>query len=855
MQSQAIPNPLSHSICLQMPKRELSSAWMEHVPFAMYLIDIVRPKLFVELGTFYGISYCAFCQAIKELSLASNCYAVDTWEGDLHTGSYAADVLMDLRQHHDPLYGGFSTLVQSTFDKAVDSFADRSIDLLHIDGLHTYEAVKHDFETWLPKMSESGVILFHDTNEHRDNFGVWRLWEELKGRYPSFEFLHGHGLGMIAVGNIVSNELQQIFDTTGRDREVLQKFFYELGQRVVLKTELMEKRHDEGVLRDELARSAEIIRSTEGSVIIPIGGLVRASRKIVRLWRREGLKFVLLAILERLNSTFLSRAILRFWPYQIRPKKNRQADRQEIPGFAYQPLISILMPVYNTPVRYLRAAVESVQKQLYSNWELCICDDASTNPNTLKELKSLEQNDRIRIVYSQNNLGISSTTNKAASIAYGDLLAFMDHDDELAVDALLEMVKAWNESPTMDVFYSDQNKINFWGRLSEPFYKPDWSPEYFNSVMYIGHLLVVRRSLFEQIKGFNPQYDGVQDFEFMLRVSEHTERIGHIPRILYHWRRIPGSVAFGMDEKGDKIEELQVKAVSEHLSRQGLPAVATRNPNFKHRAAIQPKLRSEYPLISIIIPTRNAPLYISRCLESIFKRTTYPRFEVIVVDNNTTHLSALKSLQTYPITTIRFDQPFNYSHANNLGVREANGEYVVLLNNDTEVITPDWLERMLYYAEMPDVGATGPLLLYPNKTVQHAGIVLGFRGTADHVMRGYPYNSDGYAGSLSSPREVSAVTGACMMLKRSTYLEIGGMEEHYSIHYQDVDLCLRLRALEKRIIYTPYALIVHYEGITRGLSYDFLDRALLLDTWGEVIERGDPFYSPNFSLKVPYLPL
>jgi GT2 family glycosyltransferase len=383
--------------------------------------------------------------------------------------------------------------------------------------------------------------------------------------------------------------------------------------------------------------------------------------------------------------------------------------------------------------------------------------------------------------------------------------------------------------------------------LSEPFYKPDWSPELLRGVMYVGHLLVVRRKLAEKVGGFDSTFDKVQDFEFLLRVSEVTDRIKHIPKILYHWRKVPGSLAQGSEEKSE-ITELQSEAVNAHLRRRGVPGVAKPHPTIGHRVTIYPEPRETWPLVSILIPTKDAPHHLGRCLQSIVSLTTYRNFEVVVIDNDSTDPEALVLLKKFPIQIVPFPGGFNFSRANNLGAKQSRGEYLILLNNDTEVVTPDWIEILMFHLELPNVAAVGPLLTYPDNTVQHAGVVLGFRGTADHVMRGLPKDSDGYAGSLSCTREVSAVTAACMMIRRDDYIKCGGMVEDYSTHYQDLDLCQRLVASGHRIVFTPRAHLIHHEGTTRGRFYDDMDRALLLDTWGDVIAQGDPYYNVNFSL-------
>lgn len=871
-------NPLDHPICLKMPRRNLSSAWMEHIPFAFYLIDILRPKVFVELGTFYGVSYCAFCQAVDELKLSTACHAVDTWRGDAHTGTYDTGVLDDLRRHHDPLYSAFSTLHQSTFDEAVKEFEDGTIDLLHIDGYHTYEAVKHDFETWKPKLSRQGVVIFHDTNERSGDFGVWRLLDELKGQYPCFEFKHGHGLGVVAIGEDIPPGLLPLLKAPQDEADLIREFFYELGQRVALSATLIEKNQTEQDLRSDLRsktlelerikktiffRAFAVLRKifrlmlpeqSRGRQLIARGvqGMVSFAQSVLyfphliesgfTIWRQHGplalFRSVRLAVARRLSLFIYSRQANRL---------NRIFTTDNHDVSTYKPLISVVIPTYNTPLPYLKKAVQSVQKQYYKNWELCICDDASTHP-PVREWLSTIAGDRVKVIFAEQNEGIASATNRAVQHSSGEFIAFLDHDDELSPDALWEMVSLLNKQPDLDIIYSDQDKMNQRGRRSEPFFKPDWSPEYFRSVMYVGHLLLMRRSLFDQLGGLDSRFDGVQDYEFMLRASEHTSKIAHIPKVLYHWQKIPGSVALGLNEKGDKIQQLQAKAVNTHLERTKRSAEAVPHPLHPHRVIIKPKPRRHYPKVSIIILSKDAYIHLSRCLKSIFERTTYPNYEVIVVDNGTSDPLALRLLKESPVKVVPFNQPFNYSQANNLGVTAAEGDVIVLLNNDTEVVSPDWLEQMLFYLDDPGVAIVGPLMLYPNRTVQHAGVVLGLRGTADHVMRGFPAESDGYAGSLSCPRNVSAVTGACLMMRREDYMRSGGLVEYYGTHYQDVDLCLRFLTCGRRIVYVPYAVLIHYEGATRGREYDHLDRALLLDTWGDVINRGDPYYNPNFSL-------
>jgi GT2 family glycosyltransferase len=510
------------------------------------------------------------------------------------------------------------------------------------------------------------------------------------------------------------------------------------------------------------------------------------------------------------------------------------------------PLFSILTPAHNSKPEWLAEAALSLLNQSFTDWEWCIVDGGSDNRETKRLLEMLSTaSPRVRVEFVPKG-GISAASNKALDLARGEYVCFLDHDDLLRPCALEAMQEKISEA--YDIIYSDEDKLDdATGELVEPFFKPDWSPEYFRGAMYVGHLLCVRRDLAAETR-FDPAFDGVQDFEFMLRLSEAAPRIGHIPRILYHWRKTPGSIAQKTDAK-PQIGALQAQAVNAHLARTGLPAKAEQS-KLPHRLKILPMIREQCTYVSIIIPTRDSPEILGRCLKSVFEKTSYPHFEVILMDNETTDERALALMKEYPVRRIPFPNPFNFSRANNQGAASATGEFLVFLNNDTEVIADDWLHHLAYYAEQPDVGAAGALLTYDDRTVQHAGVALGMRGTADHTMRRFPIDADGYAGTLACAREVSVVTGACLMTRKSVFDEIGGFNEHFFTAYQDVDLCLRLRTRGLRIICTPRALLLHPEFVSRAsYYYDIIDRMLLLDQWEDVIERGDPYYNPNLNLE------
>lgn len=1167
-------------------RRYLGGAWSMHLPFAWDLVREFRPRVFVELGVYRGESYFTFCQSVDENRLPTLCHGIDTWRGDVHMGAYGPEIGEEV-EAYNAKYARFSKLLKMTFDEALVHFADGSIDLLHVDGSHRYEDVKQDFENWLPKLSPRGIILFHDVTERQDDFGVWRLWQEIARKGMSFVFEFGHGLGVWQRNGVSNHDQPFIRKLLGADQERRYEItaHYAIAAAALHLTKSAKKQEQENnsaqlqvfapqegaysenhcsisifakgrwrrvevqlgssvqtanarlrfdpaneigvvevaAIRIIAAATRQVLWSARGVAQLSnltVGGTARVvpddrvlrilnygpdpqvllrplpqipfnSPLVFQIWLRfdtaaekvadcfkllqerqrrdtenklEQQRSALTAELraseqeraalaaaynenqaelaasrskaERLEREVWDNKVRRadfaarlqerdewigevkhsvawkaakpLWKIQrhfarrksvkteqktldklvfaldsapiwnpardsvkltgwcfarngpqivgVRAKIGRKSyfaqyglQRQDVAqaaatypaalnsGFSVsvpitretihleviadngrwrcflkhslapsaeaaaatamrqhdlgkvtpehivlpvqgngkqpllyptatvdqvasllsplikqdvgggntgKPLFSVITPVFNALPRWLVEAGASLLNQTLASWEWCLVDDGSDSPETRRTLESLSNvhpNFRMKSVSSG---GIGSATNAGLDMAAGEVVCFLDHDDLLHPDALQMVSEKFNEG--YNVVYSDEDKLDDeHGTLVEPFFKPDWSPEYFRGAMYVGHLLCIRRELARSVR-FDSAFDGVQDFEFMLRVSERSDRIGHVPKILYHWRKTPGSIAQAAGAK-PQAAILQQQAVNAQLQRLGLGAEAKMG-SIPHRLRIIPAPRPKLAKVSIIIPTKDAPDLLARCLKSLYENTTYPNFEVLLVDNDTTDRGAIEIMRRYPATRIFLPNPFNFSRANNLAAKRANGEYLVFLNNDTEIISEQWLDHLVYYAEQPDVGAVGALLLYENGTVQHAGIVLGMRGTADHGMRGFMSKSDGYAGSLSCAREVSAVTAACMTIRKSTFEQVGGFNEHFFSIYQDVDLCLRLRQRGLRIIWTPQALLLHQESLSRGKYYDFVDRHLLLDQWEDVIEDGDPYYNRNLNV-------
>ena len=521
-------------------------------------------------------------------------------------------------------------------------------------------------------------------------------------------------------------------------------------------------------------------------------------------------------------------------------------------------LFSILMPVYNTQPDWLERAVASVQAQWYPHWELCIVDDCSTDAGTVAALGSLND-ERIRVQRLERNRGIVGASNAALGMARGEFVALMDHDDELTPDALYEMARAIGESGA-DFIYSDEDKIDHGGRFCEPHFKPDFSPDTLLSQNYISHLGVIRRSLADATGGFAEGTDGAQDHDLYLRVAEMTDRIEHVPKVLYHWRKVPGSTASAFSEKS-YAQEAGERVIASAMERRGVEAEVTRG--------LQPgtyrvrRLIAGEPLVSIVIPFRDKPELLNLCIGSILKKSSYTNFEIVGISNNSREKATERAMERWAaasprIRFIRHDVPFNYSGINNFAVREhAQGEHVILLNNDIEIIAGDWIENLLQFSQRPDVGAVGGKLLYPDGRLQHAGIILGIGGVAGHSHKYFDRRDPGYFARPQIEQNVSAVTGACLMVKKNLYHEVGGLDENnLRIAFNDVDFCLRLREKGYLNVYTPYCEAWHHESISRGQEDTpekqerFRQEVLyMMDRHQATLTDGDPYYNPNLTLE------
>lgn len=1291
-----------HPVVFLRPHLSLPYAWAGHIPFAYLAVDLLRPRRLVELGTDSGNSYLAFCQAVKFLETGTLCAAVDCWEGDAHSGRYGHEVYETLRAYHDPLYGRFSRLIRGWFDNAVEHFEDGSIDLLHIDGLHTYEAVRHDFETWLPKLSDRAVVLLHDTQVSGREFGVGRLFDELGGRYPAFRFVHSNGLGVVQTGANAPAAFQAflrhaagspatvrvyfeaiaatIIDPDGKTprlpdapgQDTVCKLYYRRAEESYDDARMLIRRlgrtHGEFALRFELppgARpdyvridpadapgvftidgiglgagdadiapvhdlgtrlghvSGELLASASSPTLrlisfgcdpyleIEVGDLIAALSQTAplkvevrlgieallqdpKLWRiaevqgeaagdlrqaaqqtfdihamtravratgaqidqrlsqiehagtatsgrlgdaigrldakaddlvgklagvdqalgrldaqrvqsaqrleaslqgigaavealaevrhaqtqriervetsLQGVGAALEALastqraqtqglarlesrgfwrtlrrwlsgsggvrqpvlspihdlepagdetgvwaatgndpqfgcglgrtplpggwyrvelaLRRLDGPAVSPALypdygaglleadgirlwfvrgergkhagvvlftsevhrLRFDPavaacrFRLGAMRLRRLSRPaaalallrgalaRAEGFAAKrgivasaaarllregpaamatelyalgmngirpqaaagyrdwlalydrcdapllravqaridamqrrPRFSVLVPVFDTPEPWLRRCIESVLAQAWPDWELCLADDASTQPHVRRVLDEYAARDpRVRVVHRAANGHISAASNSALALATGDYVALLDHDDELHPLALFQMARALEAHPHWRLVYSDEDKLDADGRRYDPYMKPDWNYDLFLSHNCVSHFGVYATDEVRAVGGFREGYEGSQDWDLALRIVERLDdaQIGHVPMVLYHWRAIVGSTALAVQEK-DYAHDAGLRAVADHLQRTGsggrVEAIAGRPGNFRVRYP----LPRPAPLVSLIVPTRDRVDLLRQCIESIRGKTHYPDYEILVVDNQSAQdetRAYFRDLQQDPrIRVLSFDAPFNYPAINNYAARHAHGNVIGLINNDIQATGPDWLAEMVGHALRPGVGAVGALLLYPDDTIQHAGVITGVHGVAAHAYCGFVRDHPGHMGRARLVQSLSAVTAACLVVRKAVYEEVGGLDEGLAVAFNDVDFCLRLRERGYRNVWTPFAELYHHESASRGYE-DSPEKAArfgaevrcMQQRWGDRL-RQDPAYNPNLTLEgVPF---
>lgn len=707
--------------------------------------------------------------------------------------------------------------------------------------------------------NQEGIITNHqnlksivqDKDNHIDN--ILKIIEEKEKtvenlRHSICKIKKDHKEELNAQDQLVKNQNQQIFDKD---------------------IHIFNRENELDLIKNSVVwRSAEFLRNLIYNKVL---GVFPVLRKAVLTFRFEGRK----AFLKK-TKVYLQNK--RLFPISDEEKneyekwideniltRNKIIDmRGNIEEFHYKPKISLIMPVYNVDPKWLKKAIQSVLNQIYSNWELCIADDASTRKQLRKILEKYSSKDkRIKIKFLPKNQGISGASNEALSLATGEFIGLLDNDDELSVDALYKCVRLLNKHSEADLIYSDEDKLEMDGRRTDPYFKPDFSLDLLLSMNYICHFCLIRTSIIKEIKGFRLGYEGSQDHDLLLRVIEKTipERIFHIPEILYHWRKIPGSAAMVVDAKQYAFVAAK-KAIKDYLKRNGIEGDVF-DGLFTGSYRVRRKI-IDCAKVSIVIPFKDQAGLLKNCVTSIWEKTLYPNYELVLVNNRSQEketIELLNELKTHEnVKLLEYDKPFNFSAINNYAVNQIDGEYVLLLNNDVEIISREWLSSMVEHIQREEVGCVGAKLLFPNNIIQHAGVIMGI-GVASHAFSGLPADFNGYAGFINTIRNYCAVTGACLLTRKKTYEELGGLdEEGFSVAYNDVDYCLKALHAGYKIVYTPYAVLYHHESASRGNDNDpnidindpdqfyriMAEREYMVEKWEKYIQN-DPYYNPNLT--------
>lgn len=707
------------------------------------------------------------------------------------------------------------------------------------------------------------VFVIDKTGKHEQTLkAIGAKFSEYRSRYPHESFEQVESLRRKVQD--LQQSSQETQDSLQKTQQKLQRAEEELEETEEELLTAQEALQETQTQQQALSRTLSQIYHSRGWRLLGIYYRLKFKIQTILFFIRKGVNalriegpvgFVKKVIHYRKYKQKQTQTVNQEYATWLSKNQTTQRDilrmRRQVRKLAYRPLISIIMPVYNTDRAWLEQAIQSVVDQIYPHWELCIADDGSTKSHVKEVLQRYAQQDaRIKVTFLPKNTGISVASNHALSLASGEFVGLLDHDDKLSVDALYEVVKLLQSHPDADMIYSDEDKIALDGQRCDPFFKPDWSPDMFFCYMYTCHFGVYRKKVIDEIGGFRAGYEGSQDYDLVLRFVEKSSRILHIPKILYHWRKVPGSTADDNNAKGNIPHLAAKRAIEEALTRRGIEGVV-QDGLAQGTYRVKRRIRGS-PLVSIIIPTRDRVDLLKQCIASI-DRTEYKNLEVIIVDNNSTEPETKNYFSSLSHTVLPYTEVFNFSAINNYASKRAKGDYLIFMNNDIEIISGEWLSAMLEHAQRKEVGAVGAKLLYPDNRIQHAGIILGIGGVAGHSHK---YSQNGYHGYFSQIdiiRNFSAVTAACLMVRKEVFEEVNGFDEDLRVAFNDVDLCLRIRQRGYLIVYTPYALLYHHESATRGFDpivrvKEFAQEiGYMKKKWGNLLEN-DPYYSPNLTL-------
>jgi len=835
----------------------LSSSWAAHLPFAYWIVDVLRPTTVVDIANSDNGAYSGFCQAADKLDLSTCCYAltISDLEGKSDPPAMVATTAFAPRPTGPDTSATKRVRLISSLDLALGRIKDGSIDILHIDDACTPGTAERLFHAWKPKMSHRGIMLVHGIMASAKNCDLLPFWLSVSQQFPSFVFPHAGGLVVLGIGSDLPEAVRQLFAVAHDDSELqsaVRTLFERLATAVTTTAKCAQLENEVRTLTFQITT---LQSSTSWHLTKPFRLLVDRLRNLPWPFIKSG---------HRSQPIRPAHQIVSYKQWIQRFDTLTPLDKLEIGNhisrMAWLPTFSIVMPVYNIKEEYLRRALDTVLDQFYEHWELCIADDASSKPHVAKVLAEYEARDpRIKVVYRKENGHVAVATNSALALASGDFVLLMDHDDELPPHCLYMIAAEIEAHPDAEIIYSDEDKIDAEGNRWDPYFKSDWNPDLVCGQNMISHVGVYKRDLLEKIGGFRSGFEGSQDYDLMLRASELTTaaQIRHIPSILYHWRVFASSGSISTDQL-DMATQAARRAVGEHLARTNTGATVGAAPQSPEYSRVSYPLPAPLPLVSLIVPTKDKVNILSRCIDGLLNRTNYDNIEILIVDNNSEKpetLSYFDSLQRdNRVHILKYAGPFNYSAINNFAVSNARGTIIGLINNDIDVITPDWLREMVAHALRPTVGAVGAKLFYADNTIQHAGVILGMGGVAGHPFRLFPRGSF-YFQRPNLTQNVSAVTAACLVVRKRLFEEIGGLDEvNLPVAFNDVDFCIRLREAGYLNVWTPFAELYHLESATRGndMHPDHIERfereiAYMENRWRSVL-ANDPYYNPNLAL-------
>lgn len=758
------------------------------------------------------------------------------------------DVLKKLKLDHQSLKLGFNLLLEIENSTFIDSFA-----MVISSGKKENQFIalnKKQLEQYIK--NERIVYFIDETTCINDlvTIGGWAITSSYDK--VGYRIVNQHNKEIEMTLNYISRS--DVLDNL-LNNEIAKKLNDKIGFNIHFKKENEKDKYFIEFTADNGLQSRKEIRMSNFDWRYALSNLsLKNILKFISYIKRYGIKETKDRIMKKKDRDVFSFEDF----YQNHKCSNSELDHQRKHKFTYEPKISIIVPAYKTPENFLNQMIDSVENQSYQNYELCIADgsvDSKEVENVLKSRQAL--NDKIKYTILDQNYGISGNTNAALELATGDYIALLDHDDILALSALYEVVEAINEDLDNEVIYTDEDKVDMdLKHHFEPHFKPDYNLDLLRSNNYICHFFVVKTSIINEVGGFRKEYDGSQDYDLILRCTEKARKVKHLPRILYHWRTHINSTAANPESKMYCFEAGK-NAIQDSLKRSGVDGEVflTEHLGFyrvKYNVLGDPK-------VSIIIPNKDHVEVLSTCINSILKKSTYNNYEIIIVENNSENPETFEYYKDIKgdsrIKVVEWKNEFNYSAINNFGIENATGEYYILLNNDTEIITENWIEEMLSNCQRKEVGICGAKLYYPDDTIQHAGVIVGLGGIAGHIFMNFPRDAVGYFAKCKLQQDLSAVTAACLMVKKEAFDVVNGLEEKLKIAFNDIDFCLKVRQAGYLVVFNPYVELYHYESKSRGKD-DTIEKikrfnsevAYMKAQWKDILEAGDPYFNENLDL-------